>query len=327
MPFTAHEFLDVFAAYNTDVWMLALALWVLTAAVFGPFIVGKRVWMPLPALVLAGHWLWAGILYHALFFTAINPAAWLFAALFVLQAVLFFGAASFVSMTAARPGCWRHVVSSSLILYSLLYPAIVWADGFAYPRMPTFGVPCPTVILTIGFLVAVSPPSILLSFIPVAWTMLGVSAVLSFGVHADLALPVAGALLVVDLIHRRSHVMKKLSFAGMLAVLLAMLLVVPAPTAFAQAGQHDHAQPAAQKGGMKMDQMKMGEMKMDGKMMEEMAAKKKANTARITGLMATVKTATGEAKVAAMADVMAVLLEERAAMQEHCAAMMAMMKK
>ena len=119
--------------------------------------------------------------------------------------------------------------------------------------------------------------------------------------------------------------MNNLSFAGMLAVLVAMLLVVPASTAFAQADQHDHTQQAAQK-GMKMDQMKMGEMKMDVKMMEEMAAKKKANTERITNLMATVESATGEAKVSAMAGVMAVLLEERAAMQEHCAAMMAAMK-
>ena len=121
--------------------------------------------------------------------------------------------------------------------------------------------------------------------------------------------------------------MKTLSFARMLAVLIAMLLVVPASAAFAQAAQHDHAQPAAQKGGMKMDQMKMGEMKMDAAMMEEMAAKRKANTGRITALMMTVKSATGEARVAAMADVMAVLLEERAAMQEHCAAMMKMMQK
>jgi hypothetical protein len=321
VPFTADEFLDVFAAYNNALWPLALALWVLTAVVFGPLIAGRRVWMLLPVLVLAGHWLWAGMLYHALFFTAVNPVAWLFAALFLLQAVLFIGAASFGEMTAARARSWRHVVSSSLMLYGLLYPAITWTDGFAYPRMPTFGVPCPTVILTVGFLVAVSTSSIVLSIIPVAWSVLGVSAVRSFGVHADLALPAAGAVLVVDLIWRRSHVMRNVSRAGIQTLLVAMLLLAPASAAFAQAEQHDHAQ-AAQKSGMQMDQMKMGEMKMDGKMMEEMAAKKKANTARINGLMATVKTATGEAKVAAMADVVAVLLEERVAMQEHCAAMM-----
>ena len=79
--------------------------------------------------------------------------------------------------------------------------------------------------------------------------------------------------------------------------------------------------------GMKMGEMKMGEMKMDPKMMEEMAAKKKANTERIAALMTTVKSASGDAKVAAMADVIGVLLEERSAMQEHCAAMMSMMKK
>ena len=327
MPFTANEFLDVFAAYNTELWPLALALWIVTAVVFGPFVASGRAWMPWPTLLLAGHWLWAGIMYHAVFFTTVNPAARLFAALFVLQAALFIVAASSGGMTCARYGSWRHLASSFLILYSLVYPAIAWADGFVYPRMPTFGVPCPTVILTIGFLVAVSPSSIVLSIIPLAWSALGASAVLSFGVHADVALPAAGALLAADLICRRSHVMKKLSFARMLAVLIAMLLFVPASAAFAQAGQHDHAQPAAQKGGMKMDQMKMGEMKMDAAVMEEMAAKRKANTERITALMMTVKSATGEAKVAAMADVMAVLLEERAAMQEHCAAMMKMMQK
>jgi hypothetical protein len=325
VPFTANEFLDVFAAYNEALWPLALLLWGLTAAVFTAFVVSDRAWMRLTTLLLAGHWLWAGILYHALFFTAVNPAAWLFAATFVAQAVLIVPAASTVTTTARR-GSSRHMVSSALIFYSLLYPAIAWADGFVYPRMPTFGVPCPTVILTIGFLVAVSTSSMLLSIIPVAWSVLGLSAVWSFGVHADLALPAAGALLVGDLILRRSHVMKKLSFAGLLGVLVVMLLFVPASSALAQAPQHDHAQQAAQKGGMKMDQTKMGEMKM-GAMMDEMAAKKKANTERITALMATVKSATGEAKVAAMADVIAVMLDERAAMQEHCAAMMAGMKK
>jgi hypothetical protein len=326
MPFTAHEFLGVFAAYNNALWPMAAALWVFTAAVFCAFIVRERVWMPLLTLLLAVHWLWAGLLYHALFFTAVNPAAWFFAALFVVQAVLFLIAARSGGAVRARRGSLRHVASSALILYSLVYPAIAWADGFLYPRMPTFGVPCPTVILTIGFLVAVPASSILLSFIPLAWSLLGMSAVWSFGVHADLALPAAGALLVVDLIRPRSHVMKKLSFASVLAVFAAMLLFVPASPVLAQAAPHDHAQQA-QKSGMKMDQMKMGEMKMDGTMMEEMAAKKKANTERITALMATVKGETGEAKVAAMADVVGVLLEERAAMQEHCAAMMKMMGK
>jgi hypothetical protein len=75
-----------------------------------------------------------------------------------------------------------------------------------------------------------------------------------------------------------------------------------------------------------MGQMKMGEMKMQATM-EEMAAKRKANTERITALMARIQTASGDEKVAAMADVIAILVDERAAMQEHCAAMCGTMHK
>ena len=210
MPFTARAFLDVFAAYNEALWPLAAVLWLITAAVAALVMSGRSMWAPLPRLMLAGHWLWAGLVYHALFFTRINPAAWLFAALFVAQGLLFITAASSDRLTAARRGSARQAISSVLIVYSLIYPAVAWADGFAYPRMPTFGVPCPTVILTVGFLLAASSPSVLLSAVPVAWSLIGGTAAWFFDVHADLVLPAAGALLVADLILRRSHVMRKL---------------------------------------------------------------------------------------------------------------------
>ena len=60
---------------------------------------------------------------------------------------------------------------------------------------------------------------------------------------------------------------------------------------------------------------------------DEMAAKKKANTDRINALMARMNASRGDEKAAAMADVIAILVEERAAMQEHCAAMHGKMDK
>jgi hypothetical protein len=119
--------------------------------------------------------------------------------------------------------------------------------------------------------------------------------------------------------------MRKLSVSSLCVVLTAFVLVPAASSALAQTTQHDHEQQVQK--DPKMDGMKMGEMKMNPKMMEEMAAKKKANTERITALMAKVKSASGNAKMAAMADLMGVLVEERAAMQEHCATMMVAMKK
>jgi len=114
--------------------------------------------------------------------------------------------------------------------------------------------------------------------------------------------------------------MKKLTLACVSMVLATLLGVVPASPVLAQAAQHDHTQQAQQGAAA-------GGMKMGAGMMDEMAAKKKANTERIAALMAQVKSSTGDAKVAAMADVINVLLEERAAMGEHCATMMSMMKK
>jgi hypothetical protein len=61
--------------------------------------------------------------------------------------------------------------------------------------------------------------------------------------------------------------------------------------------------------------------------MDELAARKKANTERIAALMARLKDARGEDKMAAMAELLGILVEERAAMQQHCADMHAMMKK
>ena len=114
--------------------------------------------------------------------------------------------------------------------------------------------------------------------------------------------------------------MKKLTLACVSMVLATLLGVVPASPVLAQAAQHDHTQQAQQGAAA-------GGMKMGAGMMDEMAAKKKANTERITALMAQVNSSSGDAKVAAMADVIAALVQERAAMQEHCASMMSMMKK
>jgi hypothetical protein len=65
-------------------------------------------------------------------------------------------------------------------------------------------VPCPTTILTIGFLLAVdrSLPR-LVAVIPLLWAFIGGSAAFLFGVRADLMLLAAGVALAVDLIRPR----------------------------------------------------------------------------------------------------------------------------
>jgi hypothetical protein len=68
-----------------------------------------------------------------------------------------------------------------------------------YPRVPTFGVPCPTTILTLGFLLAVRPAlPLMTAAVPILWAVIGGSAAILFGVWADLMMPVAAGALLVD---------------------------------------------------------------------------------------------------------------------------------
>jgi hypothetical protein len=202
LPFTRGEFLDVFGVYNTHLWPAAAVLWLTTVAVVIVFAVAARPPRRLMTALLAFHWAWSGIVYHGLLFTTINPAAWLFAVLFVAQAVMFawWGAA----LEFSRGRSIGHTISWTLIVYALLYPGLAWAGGLVYPRLPTFGVPCPTTIFTAGVLLAAEPPlPAAMTAIPIAWTVIGGSAALFLGIHADLILPVAGCCLVASLVHKR----------------------------------------------------------------------------------------------------------------------------
>jgi hypothetical protein len=155
--------------------------------------------------LLTLHWAWAGLAYHAAFFSTINPAAWLFSGLFLLEAgLLSWHGLVHRRFQLLRGPLFRHVLSWGLIAYAVLYPAIARAEGHAFPRMPTFGVPCPTTILTIGFLLAAdrSWPRIV-GVIPLVWAFIGGSAAFLLGVRTDLMLLAAGIALAVDMIRPR----------------------------------------------------------------------------------------------------------------------------
>jgi hypothetical protein len=201
MPFTHEQFLDVFARYNVALWPAAAALWLASAAAFIWLLrAGRSAARPIAAL-LAVHWAWAGIAYHAAFFTRINPSAWLFAALFLIEAVLLvsFGVVR-ARLRFSRGASLRHLLGFGFIGYGLLYPAIGLAAGQVFPRAATFGVPCPTTLLTAGFLLTLEPPlPRVVAIIPILWALVGGSAALLLRVPADWALFAAAVALGVNL--------------------------------------------------------------------------------------------------------------------------------
>ena len=97
LPFTPDEFFDVFAAYNEQVWPFALMLWVLTAYVVVMRTRARpvRPWF-IPAL-LAFHWAWSGLAYHAAFFP---------------KSTLLHGCSP--GSLCSRPGCWSGTASFTI---------------------------------------------------------------------------------------------------------------------------------------------------------------------------------------------------------------------
>ena len=200
LPFTPTEFYDVFGAYNSALWPGALALWFISVA-----LVARAAGMTIPpsralSALLAVHWAWSALAYHAAFFRDVNPMAWVFAALFLIQAAAFvwYGVVQRrIQFSTGRS--WRHFGGAILIISAFVYPVINLAQGSDWARVPTFGVPCPTTILTIGLLLPAAIPSWRLAVIPVAWSVVAGSAAFVFGVHADVMLPVSALLWVTSL--------------------------------------------------------------------------------------------------------------------------------
>lgn len=209
LPFTPDQFFEVFAAYNRSLWVFALALWLHALAGVVVLARSRDGSSRFLAMLLALQWAWAALVYHAAFFSRINPAAWLFGGLFLIQSALFvwFGIVR-DQLHFSPTGLPRHVAAWILIIYSLVYPVVVQAEGHPFPEAPTFGVPCPMTLLTIGLLFAADPPwPRAIAVIPVLWAFVGGSAAVLLGVRADLMLWVAGvALPVFVLVSARSRV-------------------------------------------------------------------------------------------------------------------------
>ena len=199
LPFGREEFLEVIAAYNVAVSPLQLPLLALAAAALAlPLVHAPRAgrWV---AAALSFLWLWMGVVFHIGFFSRINPAAFLFGALFVVQGGLF---AAVAASRGMPPPAWRSLcgmAAGALLIYSLVaYPALADALGHEYPRLPTFGLPCPTTIFTLALLILGKhrPPPFLF-VIPALWSLIGLAAALQLGMWEDLGLAIAGVLALV----------------------------------------------------------------------------------------------------------------------------------
>ncbi len=209
LPFTREQFYGVFVDYNAQAWPMQVVAYVVGLGLLALLLRPSRAAGRVAAAGLAALWAWTGVAYHALHFSAINRAAYLFAALFVVQALLllYFGVVKDRLHIEAGVGR-RQALGWVLIVYALaVYPLIGLWSGHRWSELPMFGItPCPLTIFTFGLLLqtAASVPRALL-VVPVVWSFIGGSAAFLLEVPQDWLLVFSGIVTALALWTRRDE--------------------------------------------------------------------------------------------------------------------------
>ncbi|HSI71256.1 MAG TPA: DUF6064 family protein [Gillisia sp.] len=209
MPFTIEEFLAVMEAYNISVWpmQIILNLFAVVALLF--LISGRKGKSGIINAVLIFLWLWMGIVYHLMYFTEINTAAYLFGALFILQGLIFIYS-GFLRLNALKYRFYRNFrgfLGMLFLLYALIiYPILSNEFGHSYPATPTFGLPCPTTIFTFGILLfSVRKVSWYVILIPFLWSLVGFAAAIQLDMREDYGLVIAGLIGTITLLFTKEN--------------------------------------------------------------------------------------------------------------------------
>jgi len=195
LPFSAAQFVEVFARYNGVVWPVAIIAYAAGIAAIFFALKPNRARGIGVGLILSAMWAFTGIGYHLLSFSAINPAARIFAVQFVIGSVVLAVASLRGKLTFTPRRDARTIAGLALASYAMvIYPALGFVFGHGYPNGPVFGLtPCPLAIFTFGMLLLADRPPLRLGIVPVVWALIGSMAALSLGILEDVGLLVAAA--------------------------------------------------------------------------------------------------------------------------------------
>jgi hypothetical protein len=211
IPFTTEQFFEIIAKYNQAVFPAQLLL--LLAVILSVILIHSKKSMrnSLIGGFLGFLWLWTGIVYHFMFFTEINKAAYLFGGLFVLQGLLFFRETFYRKKLefgfSGKP--MEFVAYFFLAFGAVIYPILIYFLENSTEKTISPGLPCPSTILTFGFLMLTSAklPKYLL-IIPALWTVVGTSAAINFGVYPDFLMPISALFAIICLFTRKKMTAK-----------------------------------------------------------------------------------------------------------------------
>lgn len=195
LPFTAEVFFRFVGQYNESIWPAPLLGWLCCIAMAAlAFRAGATSGRIIGAL-LVGVWAWVGIVFHYLHFAGIFFGAPVFAALFLLQAILLawsgvFRGRAFVLRAGPVGGAGLGLIGFALFCW----PLIDWLSAGDWRHVRLAGTtPSPTIVFTAGILLLVKGRVPLhLAMIPLVCSALGGAGAWVLGMPEALSLPLAG---------------------------------------------------------------------------------------------------------------------------------------
>lgn len=169
LMFSSRSYFRLIESYNAAIWPAHLLALVAGVIVLGAIARPRQNLQRSAALVLAAAWGWVAWAYQLERYADINTAAPYFAAAFALQALLLCWLAYRPANAAPAP---KRVALGLTGLTIFAYPLLALArDGVTWRQAEVFGiVPDPTVIATLGVLLAWRAPAIFW-LIPVSWCL------------------------------------------------------------------------------------------------------------------------------------------------------------
>lgn len=191
------QWLGVLAAYNQALGPAAAILGLVAFAAFALALSPGPRRDRFVCAALAFLWGWCGLVYCCGFLADLTPWGYVLGAAFAMQA----GFLVHTGVVHREVRFWshggpRHVAGILLVVYALVaYPALAALMGRVHPATPTFGVPTPLTLFTLGMLLLTRAPYARLLFVvPLLWTLVGSWIALELHLREDIGLLVGAAL-------------------------------------------------------------------------------------------------------------------------------------
>ena len=209
LMFSPETYYRLFELYNAAIWPAQIAALAVGAAILTLMLARLKWSGRAVALLLAGAWLFVAYAYFYTHYATINIAAPSYALAFAAQAVLLLligGAAG--KLTFDKRGGWVRRAGLALFMFELaLQPLIGPLLGRSWGAIELFGAsPDPTVLATLGVLLAADRMRFELLVISLAWYAVTGATLWTMGSPDAFIMPAAGLFALGLALYKRRRV-------------------------------------------------------------------------------------------------------------------------